>query len=403
MNQNNVTMHILGMRCGSCSSKVKSALLSVHGVDSVQVDFQKNIAVATTFLEVDKDLLRGAVAAAGEFSVEGFGESCESRAHALPIQTTCCVSDESDVDTPSESLYPLFLIVGFILGVTLLIAQSTQDWSIESMMRHFMAGFFLVFSFFKLLNPSGFVSAFKMYDPLAKVIPGWAWAYPIVELFLGVAYLLAWFPALTNMLTLFLMVVGGGGVLHVLRQNKSIRCACLGTTLNLPMTKVTLVENGTMAAMAAVMLLGCGVTGARPPFEQFGLQDLQGLEITLMSIDGDRYPTKSPSIGADLLHGWTVLQRCPLDQHSQAPHVLGILDQAMARGSRSVPVDCFNPRHAIRISSVESVKDFLICFQCRNYMVWVDGVRIGGGDIADDSKDTINLIFESDCQHFSYH
>ena len=396
MNQNNVTMHILGMRCGSCSSKVKSALLSVHGVDSVQVDFQKNIAVATTFLEVDKDLLRGAVAAAGEFSVEGFGESCESRAHALPVQTTCCVSDESDVDTPSESLYPLFLIVGFILGVTLLIAQSTQDWSIESMMRHFMAGFFLVFSFFKLLNPSGFVSAFKMYDPLAKVIPGWAWAYPFVELFLGVAYLLAWFPALTNMLTLFLMVVGGGGVLHVLRQNKSIRCACLGTTLNLPMTKVTLVENGTMAAMAAVMLLGCGVTGARPPFEQFGLQDLQGLEITLMSIDGDRYPTESPSIGADLLHGWTVLQRCPLDHHSQAPDVLGILDEAMARGYRGVPIDCFNPRHAIRISSVAWVKDFLICFQCRSYEVWVDGVRTGGGAIADVPKDAINRVFESD-------
>ena len=32
-------------------------------------------------------------------------------------------------------------------------------------------------------------------------------------------------------------------------------CACLGTALNLPMTKVTLVEDLTMAAMAAGMLL----------------------------------------------------------------------------------------------------------------------------------------------------
>ena len=33
-----------------------------------------------------------------------------------------------------------------------------------------------------------------------------------------------------------------------------IRCACLGTALNLPMTTITLVEDLGMAAMAAVML-----------------------------------------------------------------------------------------------------------------------------------------------------
>lgn len=71
---------------------------------------------------------------------------------------------------------------------------------------------------------------------------------------LGVAYLLAWAPIVTNSVTLVLMLAGATGVLKALLDKRSIRCACLGTALNLPMTKVTLVEDLTMAAMAAVML-----------------------------------------------------------------------------------------------------------------------------------------------------
>ena len=71
---------------------------------------------------------------------------------------------------------------------------------------------------------------------------------------LGVAYLLALAPVVTNAVTLALMLVGAVGVLSALLAKRTIRCACLGTALNLPMTKVTLIEDLTMAAMAAAML-----------------------------------------------------------------------------------------------------------------------------------------------------
>ena len=153
-----------------------------------------------------------------------------------------------------ESLYPLFLIVGFIAGVTLLVAYGTNVWALESVMRHFMTGFFLVFSFFKLLDPPGFVSAYRGYDLIAKKVPVWGWVYPLVELGLGVAYLLAWMPLAINIVTLVLMLIGAAGVLNALLNKRAIRCACLGTALNLPMTKVTLVEDLTMAVMAGAML-----------------------------------------------------------------------------------------------------------------------------------------------------
>jgi hypothetical protein len=124
-----------------------------------------------------------------------------------------------------------------------------------TMMRHFMAGFFIVFSFFKLLDLPGFVSAYFSYDLIARAMPKWGWVYPFVELGLGVLYLLNAVPIATNILTLLLMVVGAAGVFQALAAKRKIRCACLGTALNLPMTKVTLVEDLTMAAMAAAMLV----------------------------------------------------------------------------------------------------------------------------------------------------
>ena len=45
------------------------------------------------------------------------------------------------------------------------------------------------------------------------------------------------------------------GVTKTLLDKKSIRCACLGTALKLPMTEATLIENTVMIAMAVLMLL----------------------------------------------------------------------------------------------------------------------------------------------------
>ena len=48
---------------------------------------------------------------------------------------------------------------------------------------------------------------------------------------------------------------GSVGVCRALLSKRAIRCACLGTALNLPMTTVTLVEDVGMALMAAMLVL----------------------------------------------------------------------------------------------------------------------------------------------------
>lgn len=187
--------------------------------------------------QVGLDDLNAAVAEPGDYQISGNQASTPKMVPANP-----------SAEAEKESLYPLFLIVGYLLGVVALIAWVRLDWSVEPMMRHFMAGFFLVFSFFKLLDPPGFVTAYRDYDLVAKRSAVWAWVYPGVELLLGVAYLVNWFPVVTNSVVLVLMLIGAAGVLKALLDKKKIRCVCLGTALNLPMTTVTLVEDLTMAA-----------------------------------------------------------------------------------------------------------------------------------------------------------
>ena len=119
----------------------------------------------------------------------------------------------------------------------------------------FMAGFFLVFSFFKLLNLRGFVDSYAMYDLLALRFKPYGYLYAFIELGLGIAYLSAWQPVLTNWLTLIVMTFSSLGVIHAVMNKQKIRCACLGTIFNLPMSTVTIIEDLLMAAMALWMLI----------------------------------------------------------------------------------------------------------------------------------------------------
>lgn len=242
---------IEGMHCGSCENKIRNALVALPAVTDASVSTKTGLAEIHSSDDMSEDSIRDAITGAGDYRVTEVRRSESTSAPTKPATAQNATVN----DSPPESLYPLFLIVGFIVGVTLLVAWSTGNWQVEPMMRHFMAGFFIVFSFFKLLDPPGFVSAYRGYDLLARRSAAWAWAYPFVELALGVMYLMAWLPMTTNIVTLVLMLIGAIGVLKALLNKRAIRCACLGTALNLPMTKVTLVEDLTMAVMAAVMIV----------------------------------------------------------------------------------------------------------------------------------------------------
>jgi copper chaperone CopZ len=233
---------IQGMHCQGCVGKVTAALRSLPGVSSAEVTLHPPRARVDMDQHIETKKLDETVSASGEYRIK----------EATPGVTTSSVDVGAE---RKESLFPLFLIVGYIAGTVGLIALASGEYSLHTGMRHFMAGFFLVFSFFKLLDLRGFADAYQSYDIVARRFRAWAFAYPFVELALGVAYVLDLYPVPVNVATLALMLLGSVGVLKSLLDKRAIRCACLGTALNLPMTKITLAEDLGMAAMAAVMLV----------------------------------------------------------------------------------------------------------------------------------------------------
>ena len=73
--------------------------------------------------------------------------------------------------TNTTSYLPLVVIIGLILLVVFVFAMQdflTGSFQLLVVMSNFMAGFFLVFAGFKLLDLKGFAEGYSMYDLLAK-------------------------------------------------------------------------------------------------------------------------------------------------------------------------------------------------------------------------------------------
>src|SRR5579871_5287489 len=229
------------LNCGNCVAAVTPYLNADPAIKSWRVDTGNPDKVLTVEGDgVSADEVSSLVSRAG-FKVLGEIEQ---------------PSPAAAVAEPPKSYYPLVLLVAYLVGLSVLPGLWSGTFHWMTAMRYFMAGFFLAFSFFKLLNPRAFADAYAMYDVVAHRWPGYGLAYPFIELALGVAYLLDLWPAVTNVVTLVVMLVGSVGVIQSLLDKRKIRCACLGTVFNLPMSTVTVIEDVGMAAMAAVMLIG---------------------------------------------------------------------------------------------------------------------------------------------------
>ena len=150
---------------------------------------------------------------------------------------------------------PILLIFGYITTITIIAAthQNTFHWM--KAMNIFMAGFFLTFSFFKMLDLKGFTESYSMYDVVAKKIKAWGFIYAFIELALGISYATSFQPLVTNIVTLMVMSISIIGVLQSVFNKRKIQCACLGAVFNLPMSTVTIIEDALMIGMSGMMLV----------------------------------------------------------------------------------------------------------------------------------------------------
>ncbi|RYD58178.1 MAG: heavy-metal-associated domain-containing protein [Sphingobacteriales bacterium] len=234
--------NITGMTCGGCVAKVKSSILKLGDVLSADVKQDAPQATITMQKHIPLATLQDAISHGGKYTI---AEADAAMSHHVAAD---------DTTATGNSYYPIFLIFGYIAGITLIIQAVMPQFSFMMWMQHFMAGFFLVFSFFKLLNLSGFAEGYSTYDIIAKRIKGYGYIYPFIELGLGIALLTGFQPLLTNIITVVVMAVSTIGVTQSLLKKTPFQCACLGTIIKLPLSKVTLFEDVLMVVMGVIMI-----------------------------------------------------------------------------------------------------------------------------------------------------
>ena len=233
------TYQLTGMTCGGCEAKVKSVLLTLQDVTAVEVSKDNNTATITMEKHIALDDLQKALGNDGKYKIS-------ATQHSESVEQT-----KSWVATYK----PLLIIFAYITGISIITARIGNEIHWMLCMNNFMAGFFITFSFFKLLNVKAFAETYSMYDIVAKRIKAYGFIYPFIELALGIAFLTRFNPIATNIATLIVMSISIIGVLQSVLNKRKIQCACLGAVFNLPMSTVTIIEDALMIVMSGIMLL----------------------------------------------------------------------------------------------------------------------------------------------------
>jgi copper chaperone CopZ len=223
---------ITGMTCENCKKGVLSKLNAIPEIVHVEIDLKSGF----TNIEVDSK------------------RSFSSLEKVLGSKYAVKDLNNEVKFSKLKELFPLFLIFVYLIFGALYLERS--DLNLDELILSFMGLFFIVFSFFKFLGYKSFPSSFATYDPVAKVIPFYGWLYPFIETILGISFLLRLELNLVLIVTLVILSVTTFGVLKSLISKDQIKCACLGTVLNLPMTEATLIENLLMIFMSLGLLFG---------------------------------------------------------------------------------------------------------------------------------------------------
>lgn len=238
------TYQIEGMHCAACIEKIKKSLSTHYKIKSItlsppQLEIEDNKPLSL-------DELNMMISDAGNYQLR-------------PLLKNNDLKNTTEINLASKNTlktyYPLLLIIIYIFGVSIINNIHFQSINWLGWMNQFMAGFFLVFSAFKLLDIYGFAEGYATYDLLARRWYVYGYIYPFLELSLGMLYLKETWPIATQVLTIVIMGFSSLGVINSLLKKQKIKCACLGTIINVPLSSITLIEDLTMVILAGIALI----------------------------------------------------------------------------------------------------------------------------------------------------
>ena len=239
---------IEGMSCGGCANKIQSAL-RLNYDNAATVSFNDKLA---------KVAISGNATATVNKLLQSLGNYKAIEIQNKAIAKVSYSTLYSLFKLQFQIFQPIILIFTFVTissALPQIIFTKTQNFNLDTWMRHFMGVFYIVFGCFKLTNLKGFVRAYSSYDIVAGKNSLYAWIYPFIEVSLGLFYLSNRGIMSINILSFIMKTLSAVGVFFALKKKQQLECACLGTLFKLPMTYLTLFEDILMVIMAFFSLL----------------------------------------------------------------------------------------------------------------------------------------------------
>lgn len=235
---------IQGITCKNCVEKVTTLLQKKLNAENITFSKNNTQIGFDTHIKINSSKLNELLSVIGNYRVNEISDNKTA---------------ENNLENTAEnvSYKPIYLLLGYLLAANILI--SFNDFHIEMFMMefmiNFMASFFLVFSFFKLLDLKGFADGYSSYDLIAKKNYRYGYIYPFIELAFGIGYLLFGDNIYLNVAVFIVMLISSVGVVKAKMSKKKFYCACVGTFLKVPLGSVAIIEDITMVVMSLLMIV----------------------------------------------------------------------------------------------------------------------------------------------------
>lgn len=200
------TYKITGMTCSSCKSSVENSLGGLERVTNVEVNIENQEATITMDNHIEVTELQKTLKS--KYTIT------EKKQKNIFVSAQTSSFNIEDGKSKLQQLKPLLLIILYISTASVLLHH--KNWSWSEFMIDFMGLFYIVFSFFKILDLKGFPDSFRMYDPLAKRVPAYGWVYPFIETALGVMFLMRFKIEIALIITLVVLGITTFGVTKAL-------------------------------------------------------------------------------------------------------------------------------------------------------------------------------------------
>jgi len=230
--------NVEGITCGGCISTVTDKLKNLKNIEQLKV--QREFPQISFEYERPVDImeLQKILGNFGKYQV-------------LNSNAPLIFESESELNSKIETYKPVLIIVLFVSIFSVISANG----DFIDLINNLLSGFFVVFSFFKLVDFEGFTTSFTNYDIIARKFKFYAIIYPFIEFFLGVLYFLNIYPSFTNFGTVIIIGIGLIGIVQSVVYNRGLPCACLGNVFNLPVNKFTILVYSCILMMSSFLLI----------------------------------------------------------------------------------------------------------------------------------------------------